>query len=196
MILIIKIGVLCALFSVIIIISTRKNPLGGLHNLPKAIQERAASLPEYRDRKIQAVSAKRRILKKFPALVLLAYMGAVCGFLTHFCACIKPLIYKAVDLDTGVTERIIQRMRKAAAIPFYIPFVVFCFAVPIILIVAMANGFLTVSPLWLLITPLPVQIFVTVLKKLNNRIFFDFPYCCGIALGMSGYAVIALLNLM
>lgn len=74
MILIIEIGVLCALFSVIIIISTRKNPLGGLHNLPKAIQERAASLPEYRDRKIQAVSAKRRILKKFPALVLLAFI--------------------------------------------------------------------------------------------------------------------------
>lgn len=129
-------------------------------------------------------------------LGVLAYMGAVCGFLTHFCACIKPLIYKAVDLDTEVTERIIQRMRKAAAIPFYIPFVVFCFIVPIILIIAMANGFLAVSPLWLLITPLPVQIFAAVLKKLNNRIFFDFPYCCGIALGMSGYSVIALLNLL
>ncbi|MBQ7981282.1 MAG: hypothetical protein IJ305_06730 [Oscillospiraceae bacterium] len=129
-------------------------------------------------------------------LAVLAYMGAVCGFLTHFCACIKPLIYKAVDLDTEVTERIIQRMRKAAAIPFYIPFAVFCFVVLIILIIAMANGFLTISPLWLLITPLPVQVFAAVLKKLNNRIFFDFPYCCGIALGMSGYSVIALLNLI
>ena len=129
-------------------------------------------------------------------LAVLAYMGAVCGFLTHFCACIKPLIYKAVDLDTVVTERIIQRMRKAAAVPFYIPFAVFCFAVPVILMIAMANGFLTVSPLWLLITPLPVQMFAAVLKKLNNRIFFDFPYCCGITLGMSGYSVIALLNLI
>ncbi len=109
---------------------------------------------------------------------------------------IKPLIYKAVDLDAEVTERIIQRMRKAAAIPFYIPFAVFCFIVPIILIIAMANGFLVISPLWLLITPLPVQIFAALPKKLNNRIFFNFPYCCGIALGMSGYAVIVLLNLI
>lgn len=109
---------------------------------------------------------------------------------------IKPLIYKAVDLDAEVTERIIQRMRKAAAVPFYIPFAVFCFAVPVILVIAMVNGFLTVSPLWLLNTPLPVQIFAALPKKLNNRIFFDFPYCCGIALGMSGYAVIVLLNLI
>ena len=132
------------------------------------------------------------------AIVLgaLAYMGAVCGFLTHFCACIKPLIYKAADRDAEVTERIIQRMRKAAAVPFYIPFAVFCFAVPVILVIAMANGFLTVLTLWLLITPLPVQIFAAVLKKLCSRIFFDFPYCCGIALGMSGYGVIALLNLI
>lgn len=74
MILIIEIGVLCILFSVIIIIGTRKNHLGGLHNLPKAIQERAAELPEYRDRKLQVVSAKQRILKKLPALVLLAFI--------------------------------------------------------------------------------------------------------------------------
>lgn len=74
MILIIEIGVLCVLFSVMIIIGTVKNPLGGLHNLPKAIQERVASLPEYRKRNVQVLSAKRRIQKKLPALVLLAFI--------------------------------------------------------------------------------------------------------------------------
>ncbi len=77
MILIIEIGVLCILFSVMIIIGIIKNPLGGLHNLPKAIQERVASLPEYKDRKIRAVSAKQRILKKLPAIVLLAFIFCV-----------------------------------------------------------------------------------------------------------------------
>ena len=74
MILLIEIGVLCILFSVIIIIGTRENPLGGLHNLPKAIQERVSNLPEYRDRKLQIVSAKQRVLKKVPVLVLLAFI--------------------------------------------------------------------------------------------------------------------------
>ncbi len=72
MVLTIEIIVLCVLFSIIIIIGTKKNPLGGLHNLPKAIQERVASLPEYKDRNVQVVSAKKRILKKLPALVILA----------------------------------------------------------------------------------------------------------------------------
>lgn len=72
MILIIEIIVLCVLSSIIIIIGTKKNPLGGLHNLPKAIQERVASLPEYKDRNVQVVSVKKRILKKLPALVILA----------------------------------------------------------------------------------------------------------------------------
>lgn len=74
MILTIEIILLCALFSIIIIIGTKKNPIGGLHNLPKAIQERVSALPEYRDRNVQVVSAKKRILKKLPAIVILAFI--------------------------------------------------------------------------------------------------------------------------
>lgn len=74
MILVIEIAVLCALFSIIIILGTKKDPLGGLHNLPKAIQERVSELPEYKNRNIQVVSAKKRILKKLPALVILAFV--------------------------------------------------------------------------------------------------------------------------
>lgn len=74
MILAIEIAVLCALFSVIIIIGTRKNPLGGLHNLPKTIQERVNSLPEYKERNIKLISSKQRILKKLPALVFLSFI--------------------------------------------------------------------------------------------------------------------------
>lgn len=74
MILAIEILVLCALFSVLVILGTRKNPLGGLHNLPKAIQERVSELPEYKDKNVRVVSAKQRIPKKLPALVILAFI--------------------------------------------------------------------------------------------------------------------------
>ena len=74
MILAIEIAVLCILFSIIVILGTMKNPLGGLHNLPKAIQERVSSLPEYKDKNIRVVSTKQRILKKLPALILLAFI--------------------------------------------------------------------------------------------------------------------------
>lgn len=74
MILAIEIIALCVLFSVIVIIGTKKNSLGGLHNLPKAIQERVSQLPEYKDRNVQVISAKKRIFKKLPALLIIAFV--------------------------------------------------------------------------------------------------------------------------
>lgn len=111
MILIIEIGVLCALFSVIIIIGTRKNPLGGLHNLPRAIQERVASLPEYRHRNVQVLSAKRRILKKLPALAVLALL---------FCAMIHGAGARTFSQGFGYTFIL------WAAVKLYVTLVLHC----------------------------------------------------------------------
>ena len=74
MVLTIEIIMLCILFSIVIIFGTKKNPIQGLHNLPKEIQERVSELHEYKDRNIQIVSAKQRILKKLPAIVILAFV--------------------------------------------------------------------------------------------------------------------------
>lgn len=112
MILAIEIIVLCLLFSIIVILGTKKNPLGGLHNLPKAIQERVAALPEYKDRNIQVVSAKKRILKKLPALVFIAFIfcamiygaGAgtfLQGFLYTFILWTVVKLYAALVLNCG-----------------------------------------------------------------------------------------------
>lgn len=70
MILIIEMIVCCALFSVMVISGTKKNPLSGLHNMPVALQERVAALDQYQN--VQVVHTKERILKKLPALVILA----------------------------------------------------------------------------------------------------------------------------
>lgn len=43
--------------------------------MPMALQERAASLPAYKN--VKAVRTKERILKKIPALVILAALFAV-----------------------------------------------------------------------------------------------------------------------
>lgn len=74
MILAAEIAVMCLMFSVIMMAGAKVDPLGGLHNLPKSIQQRVALLPEYRDKKIKVISARQRIIKKLPALVLLAFI--------------------------------------------------------------------------------------------------------------------------
>lgn len=73
---------LCLLFYIIIIISYKKNPLAGIHNLPIKIQERVQELPEYKDIKPHKIlTTKERITKKIPALIILIIILA---FLVYF----------------------------------------------------------------------------------------------------------------
>lgn len=72
MILVIEMIIGCALFSFMVILGTKKNPLSGLHNMPIKLQERVESLPQYQN--VKAIHTKERILKKLPALVILAVL--------------------------------------------------------------------------------------------------------------------------
>lgn len=75
MILFIEMIIGCALFSVIVILGTKKNPISGLHNMPIRLQERVATLPQYKN--IKVTHTKERILKKLPALIVLAVLFIV-----------------------------------------------------------------------------------------------------------------------
>lgn len=70
MILVIEMIVCCVLFSIMVVLGTKKNPLSGLHNMPVALQERVAFLSQYQN--VKVVHTKERILKKLPALIILA----------------------------------------------------------------------------------------------------------------------------
>ena len=82
MILLVECIGLCLLFYIIIIISYKKNPLAGIHNLPIKIQERVQELPEYKDIKPHKIlTTKERITKKIPALIILII---ILVFLVYF----------------------------------------------------------------------------------------------------------------
>lgn len=104
--------ILCLLFSVVVVIGKRKNPLGGLHNLPAEIQERVHSLPEYEGKTEKILSTKERIMKKLPALliVLLCFYGLVRlagaesfmqGFLYAFIMWAVVKLYVTLVLNCG-----------------------------------------------------------------------------------------------
>lgn len=83
--------VLCLLFTIVEMVSAWKKPLSGLHNLPRDIQERVHSLPEYSGKIGKILSTKERIIKKAPALVLvlfvfagLVHMAGADGFVKGF----------------------------------------------------------------------------------------------------------------
>lgn len=71
MTLLIECIVLCFIFFILNIVSYKKNPLSGLHNLPVEIQKRVQELPEYEGTRPQKIlSTKERIIKKIPALII------------------------------------------------------------------------------------------------------------------------------
>lgn len=76
MILAIECIALCALFTVIVIKGKLKDPLSGLHNLPQDIQERIHELPAYKDKAGELLTTGKRIVRKLPALVVVAALFA------------------------------------------------------------------------------------------------------------------------
>lgn len=70
---------ICMLFTIFEMAGAKKNPISGLHNLPRDIQERVHSLPEYKGKVGKILSTKERIIKKLPAVivVLLIFAGIV-----------------------------------------------------------------------------------------------------------------------
>lgn len=93
-------------------IGTKINPVYGLHNLLKDIQERVHSLPHYKGKLGKILSTRERIIKKLPALmVLLAVFAGIvyssgartfwqgCGYTFVMWAIVK--LYVALVLVCG-----------------------------------------------------------------------------------------------
>lgn len=73
MILLAEIIILLVLATIADISGLKKHSLTGLHNLPKAIQQRVRELPEYSDKVNGPIlTTKQRIIKKLPALLIVA----------------------------------------------------------------------------------------------------------------------------
>ena len=88
---------LCLIFYVLIIISYKKNPLSGVHNLPIEIQKRVQELPEYNDIKPKSIlSTRKRIIKKIPALIVLLVIFAILVYLAGAKNFIEGFIYSFI----------------------------------------------------------------------------------------------------
>ena len=88
---------LCLIFYMLIIISYKKNPLSGVHNLPIEIQKRVQELPEYNDIKPKSIlSTRKRIIKKIPALIVLLVIFAILVYLAGAKNFIEGFIYSFI----------------------------------------------------------------------------------------------------
>lgn len=108
MILIFEMIMSCILFTAAVILGRKKDPLSGLHNMPISLQERVSSLAQYKD--VKVIHTKERILKKLPALFMLAVLLIVLiyasgarnfsqGFINTFLLWVAIKLYVVFALD-------------------------------------------------------------------------------------------------
>lgn len=79
MLFVIESAVLCALFSVVIILVVGRNPIKGIMSFPKSIRKRVESLPQYSE-SIQTREQRHISLKIVGALLLVVVFFAVAWF--------------------------------------------------------------------------------------------------------------------
>ena len=97
MVLLIECIVLCFIFYILNVISHKRNPLSGIHNLTIEIQKRVQELPEYKDVKPKKIlSTKERIIKKIPALVILLVIFGILVYLAGARTFAKGFIYSFI----------------------------------------------------------------------------------------------------
>ena len=97
MVLLIECIVLCLIFYILNVISHKRNPLSGIHNLPIEIQKRVQELPEYKDVKPKKIlSTKERIIKKIPALMILLVIFGVLVYLAGARTFAKGFLYSFI----------------------------------------------------------------------------------------------------
>lgn len=103
---------MCILITLIEVLMVKVNPISGLYNLPKDIQERVRLLPRYKGMQRKILPARERITRMIPvlAVLLVVFAGIVYragarsflqGFFYTFAMCTVVKLYVTLVLICG-----------------------------------------------------------------------------------------------
>lgn len=125
-----------------------------------------------------------------------ATIGALGGLFIHATVCYYPMIYKRLS-DEGkskLAEDIIQDMFRSIQFPFVIFFVLLTIITSIVIIIAILNKDLSISPIFLLLNPMVLTIIGITLRLIRPKAFGDLPGICMPSIGLAMIGLAAALN--
>ncbi len=131
----------------------------------------------------------------FTVLITICMLGA---FFIHAFLCLVPIVHKTVSSDSSMAaaEHAVNEMFFAVTKPLHTYFYILGIVPTVILAIGMFRIWLSLSPWWLLLTPIPLMIYSGILRKINPEKFCDFPGILIGSLGMSMYGVFAIVNML
>lgn len=127
---------------------------------------------------------------------LVIYVGQIGALLVHTFLCLVPIAYLAAKekgrFDTA--EHTVNELFRAVAIPLHVYYYILGLGPTVMLVIGVCTGWLHFSPWWLLITPIPLILVSSVLRKINPKVFCDIPGIFVGSLGMGMYGLLAIIN--
>ncbi|MBR2175420.1 MAG: hypothetical protein IJ861_00555 [Clostridia bacterium] len=127
---------------------------------------------------------------------LVIYVGQIGALLVHTFLCLVPIAYLSSKEKGGfdTAEHTINELFRAVAVPLHIYYYILGLGPTVMLVIGLCLGYFNFSPWWLLITPIPLILVSSILRKINPKIFCDIPGIFAGSLGMGMYGLLAMIN--
>ena len=143
-----------------------------------------------------------QLVQEHPDFALAFWLSCVVGctgsFFIHTIICLFPVVYKAMREKHGFEEgeRLVNTVYEAIRIPFWVLYLALVIVPSLLLIWALAGGYLNLSRWWILATMPCLMLVGRVLQKLKWDWFCDVPMVITPSLGMGMFGLLAVLNML
>lgn len=120
------------------------------------------------------------------------YLGSLSGIFIHTSVAIMPIIYKALDNNLELSEKVIGEVFKGISIPFLLFYSFLVGGTSIITIISIVKGKLNVPKWYIALNPLVFLLFGLLLKVSFPLLFYELPSIVMPSLGIGAMGYIAL----
>lgn len=127
---------------------------------------------------------------------IVSVVGSIGGFFIHVFICLLPIIYKTMytKVEFSELENVINTIFTSVKIPFIFMYIMLVGVTSIMITCAIFMGYLSISPFFILLTPLCLMIVGVTLRKLKYDWFFDLPGIIMPSIGLGMIGLMAVLN--
>lgn len=129
---------------------------------------------------------------------VISMVGSVGVFFIHVMICLMPITYKRMlhKQDIGAIERVMNAMYEAIRLPYLVMYVLLSGVTSLMIVLSIFNGYISLSPFFILGTPLSLMLIGAILQKLKPEWFYDLPRIVMLSLGLGMIGCMAVLNLL
>jgi hypothetical protein len=204
-------GLICALGDIFLDLKGSDNAKLGTHKMVESGWQKMAAwrfslsvnlasigAPLYVLGLIAMSNQLRAVDPTFGMVFFIIVITGACGTLfIHASICYSPVIYKllfAKQVSVEIIDEVLKGIWDAAKIPFLFMYTCLVAVTSVMISIAILKGWLGLSPVFILLTPLILMLVGLALRFANRRLFCDLPGIVMPSIGLGCIGLMAALN--